>query len=126
MMSHWILREEREDRKTHRVTADADNHRRAPAEFFQSDAENRHRRNFRDLSDAHDRHDPVAGNANGFAAEKHAGPAKEAVVHEGIDERDEPEHQHERVLQQTACFQPGEFVSGRDRFLRRRMRQAPS
>ncbi len=118
-----VLRHKREHRKTRGVTENAEHHRRAPAELFQSDAENGHRGDFRNLSNAHHRHDPVARNSDRFAAKEHARPAKEAIVHERINERYQPEHQDERVLEQTACFEPREFVLGRNRFLRRRVRQ---
>ena len=49
------------------VAEDADDHRRAPAEALQRRAEDEHREDLRDLADAHDRHDPVAGDADAAA-----------------------------------------------------------
>ena len=38
----------------------------APAQRLQDIAQERHRADLGDLADAHDRHDPVAGNADAF------------------------------------------------------------
>src|SRR6185503_3671716 len=66
---------------------------------------------FCDLADAHDRHDPVAGNAN--AAEKTTRPIEEQLMHCRVYESHGPQHQNERHCQQLHCFKPGKFGHAR-------------
>ena len=60
--------------------------------------------------------------ASGLAPRNDTGPVEIQVMDERIDERDEPQDQHEGVLEQLDRFQPGEAFRGRssrDLFLRR-------
>ena len=70
-------------------------HRRPPAEPLQERAEHGHRADLGELADAHHRHDPVAGNADA-ALEEAPGADEVALVHRGVEERDEEEHQPRR------------------------------
>jgi hypothetical protein len=47
-------------------------------------------------------------------AEEDAGPVEVAVVHERVGERDKPEHEDERVLEQLERLEPGEAFAGPD------------
>ena len=68
------------------------------------------------MADAHDGCDPVGGDADAAVfdrrAEEDARPTEVAVVHEGIGQRDEPEDENERVLEEFEGFEPGEFFDG--------------
>ena len=54
---------------------------------------------FRDLPEAQHRHDPVSRNVHLRAFEKCGGPIEEAIVHKGVDQRDDPKDEHKRMLQ---------------------------
>ena len=81
-----VLWEEGVNRKARRVSEDADDHRGPPTQLLQGDAQDEHRENFRHLANAHDGHDPVAGNANAArffrGAKEGAGPVEIAVMDE--------------------------------------------
>ena len=122
------LRTKRINGEARGVAEDAHDHRGAPTELLQRGAEDEHREDLGDLADAHDGRDPVGGDADaaGFlrGAEEDAGPVEVAVVNEGIDERDEPEHEDEGVLEEAERFEPGErFLRAFRGAFRRRVRE---
>ena len=126
------LGHEGEHGEPRRVAQDADNHGRPPAERLEDVAQERHRADLGDLADAHDRHHPVARDADAGvvpvdprrAREESLGPHEVSLMHRRVDERHHEQHQDEGVLQQPNRFEPCQAVAagGIDRF-RRRVRQ---
>ena len=103
-----VLREIRVNAEPGRVAENADDHRRLPAQLDEHRAEHEHREDLGDLADAHDRRDPVAGDADLLALEEDARPVEIAVVHESIDQCHDPEDQDERMTEHLERFQPGQ------------------
>ena len=106
------------------MAENADDHGGAPTEVFQGGSEDEHGEDFGDLADAHDRGDPRGGDADATVslggAQEGAGPVEVAVVDEGIDEGDEPQHEHEGLLQEFDSLHPSLTAFGTgDCFLRR-------
>jgi len=89
-----LLRQEGKHREARRVAENPDDHRGAPAKVLQRYSQDQHGQDFRNLPDAHHRHDPVAGDAHAAGgsrgAEKRAGPVEEQIVHRRIYEGHQP------------------------------------
>ncbi len=92
-----VLREEGVHSEARRVSQDSEDHRRTPAEPLERRGENSHREDLGDLTDTHDRHDPVAGNTHAaslcLGRQEDAGPVEVTVVHKRVHERHEPQHE---------------------------------
>ena len=90
------------------MTQNADDHREPPAHRLQHPTQDRHRKNFGNLADGHRWLNPVRRDAD-FAQIAEA-IKEEPVVHRGVDERHDKQHEQERMLQQLDRFEPGQRV----------------
>jgi hypothetical protein len=104
------------------VAENSEDHRGAPAQFHQHRTEDEHRRDFGDLTDAHDHHAQIAGNAHAIRQEA-VGENEVAVVDDGVDEGDDEEHEHEWRAQQFRRATPCQFVEPFGILARRRVWQ---
>ena len=89
-----VLRQERKYGKPSRMAQNSDDHGCSPTEGLQGRSQHEHRQDFRDLPNAHHRHDPIAGDTHTAirdrCSQETTGPVEVAIMDEGIHKRDQP------------------------------------
>lgn len=90
------------------MAEDAEGHSGLPTEAGEEPAEDGHGKDFGDLADGHDGHDPLGFDANGWAAEEAAGHDEVTVVDGGVDEGDNEEDEEEGFFEEGDGAKPSE------------------
>lgn len=111
-----VFRQEGKDREPQGVAENAKNHRGLPAQFGEEIPQNGHGSDFRNLPDAHHRHDPLRLDADRVTAQKATGHQKVAIVDGGVNEGDNKENQQERFFQKGQSAQPSQRSAFTSRF----------